>query len=156
MAWEANIRENNKVLKASGLTELRAALSTGRKTTSKGCSKGSKGRRKNRQQYQKALPVMSTLMVVQVLSEIGHDLKMMVMPSLKMKHQNKSNNAGPTEVTEDVELQVDEDAEPTEVDARKSDALQRETEAAHEALERTQRQYEELKKQQEDSHRLLS
>ncbi|RLN11998.1 hypothetical protein C2845_PM09G13000 [Panicum miliaceum] len=30
---------------------------------------------------------------------------------------NKSNNAEPTEVTEDVELKVDEDAEPTEVDA---------------------------------------
>ncbi|RLM69213.1 hypothetical protein C2845_PM17G07160 [Panicum miliaceum] len=44
MAREANIRENNSVLKASGLPELRAALSTGTKTTSKGCSEGSKGR----------------------------------------------------------------------------------------------------------------
>ncbi|RLN27587.1 uncharacterized protein C2845_PM05G19880 [Panicum miliaceum] len=33
------------------------------------------------------------------------------------RHQNKSNNAKPTEVTEDAELQVTEDAEPTEVDA---------------------------------------
>ncbi|RLN05560.1 uncharacterized protein C2845_PM13G08860 [Panicum miliaceum] len=33
------------------------------------------------------------------------------------RHQNKSNNTEPTKVTEDVELQVDDDAEPTEVDA---------------------------------------
>ncbi|RLM48528.1 hypothetical protein C2845_PMPSC039939 [Panicum miliaceum] len=32
-------------------------------------------------------------------------------------HRDKSNNAQSTEVTEDVEFQVDEDVEPTEVDA---------------------------------------
>ncbi|RLN40428.1 hypothetical protein C2845_PM01G42550 [Panicum miliaceum] len=35
----------------------------------------------------------------------------------RQSKRNKSNNAEPIEVTEDVELQVDEDAEPTEVDA---------------------------------------